>query len=174
MLSLIPLIFFSSLSYASPLSPQAAQAGAVAAGGAAGKPTSEGATTFDGQNLANIQAAPAPAAVMATAISQNGWTATADSQQDGNAASSAVDGSTTTFWHSEFNPVLAALPHSITINMAGSYLIGSITYLPRQDGGNNGNIGQHIIQTRYIYPPSESRQIMLTICLVPTEMPSPR
>ena len=156
MLSLISLILFSSLSYASPLSPQAAQAGAVNAGGAAGKPSSEGVTSFDGQSLANIQAAPAPAAVMATAISQTGWTVTADSAQAGNPATNAIDGSTTTFWHTQYNPVLAQLPHTITINMAASYLIGSITYLPRQDGSSNGNIGEHIIQTRYIPSPSKS------------------
>lgn len=146
MLSLVPLILFSSLSYASPLSPQAAQAGAVAAGGAAGKPSSEGVSSFDGQSLAKIQAAPAPAAVMAAAIGQNGWTVTADSAQDGNPATDAIDGNTNTLWHTEFTPALAALPHTFTINMAGSYLIGSITYLPRQDGSNNGNIGQHVIQ----------------------------
>jgi len=173
MLYLVPLILFSSLSYASPISPQAAQAGAVAAGGAAGKPASEGVSKFDGQALSKIQAAPAPAAVMAAAISQNGWTVTADSAQDGNPATDAIDGNTNTLWHTEFNPVLAALPHAITINMAGPYLIGSITYLPRQDGGSNGNIGQHVIQIRYTFPASESCQNMLTICLVPTETPSP-
>lgn len=89
---------------------------------------------------------------MATAISQNGWTATADSAQAENAATSAIDGNTNSIWHTQFNPTLAALPHEITINMAASYLVGSITYLPRQDGSLNGNIGQHVIQTRYIPP----------------------
>ncbi len=160
MLSFISLVLFSSLAYASPISPQAAQAGAVAAGGAAGKPVTEGVSKFDGQDLAKIAAAPAPAAVMATAISQNGWTATADSAQDGNGATSAIDGNTNSIWHTQFNPTLAALPHEITINMAASYLVGSITYLPRQDGSLNGNIGQHVIQTRYIRPP----MILVGLC----------
>ena len=151
MSSLLPLILLSALSLASPLSPEAANAGSAAVNPSnEGKPASEGVTTFDGVALAGIEAAPAPEAVIASgsSIPQTGWTVTADSAQAGNPATSAIDNTTTTFWHTEFNPVLAPLPHNITINMGSSYLVGSTTYLPRQDGNSNGNIGEHVIQLR--------------------------
>ena len=149
MRSFVPLILFSSLSWASPLSPEAANAGAASVPPSSqGKPSSEGVTTFDGQSLAKIAAAPSAAQVIAAAISQSGWTITADSAQAGNPATNAIDGNTSTFWHSQYNPAIA-LPHQITVDMKTSYLIGSVTYLPRQDGTPNGNIGQHVISVRY-------------------------
>jgi len=147
--SFVPLILFSSLSLASPLSPQAANAGAKAVPPSAqGKPSSEGVTTFDGQALAKIPSAPSVAQVQAAAISQAGWTVTVDSAQAQNPGTNAIDGNTNTIWHTQFDPTLAALPHTITIDMQQSFLVGSITYLPRQDGSLNGNIGEHIIYLR--------------------------
>ena len=149
MLSYVPLLLFSSLAFASPLSPEAANAGAAAVPPSAqGKPSSEGVTTFDGQALAKIQAAPSIAQVQAAGISQAGWTVTVDSAQAGNPGTNAIDGSTTTFWHTQYNPSVAPLPHTITIDTKATNLIGSITYLPRQDGSLNGNIGQHVISIR--------------------------
>jgi len=146
MLSFIPFVLLASLSHANPISPQAAQAGSAQAGGAPGKPSSEGTTSFDGQALAAIPAAPAPAAIMAAAISSAGWTVTVDSAQAENPGTNAIDGDMGTIWHTQFNPTVDALPHTFTIDMKNSYLIGSITYMPRQDGNLNGNIGQHTIQ----------------------------
>ena len=155
MWSLLPLLLLSPLSIASPISPEAANAGAASNNpSAAGKPASEGVTTFDGQDLAKIPAAPAAADVIAGSISSAGWTAIADSAQAGNPASNVLDGDNTTIWHTEYSPDLAALPHEITLDMQSSYLIGSITYLPRQDGYSNGNIGEHIIQVRCAIPQS--------------------
>lgn len=137
-----------SISNAKPISAQAANAGADSAAAAAqGKLASEGTTTYDGIALAAIPAAPAAAAVMAGAISQAGWTIVVDSAQadPANPGTAAIDGSTTTFWHSQYNPTLVALPHTATIDMKTVSLVGSITYLPRQDGSPNGRIGQHII-----------------------------
>ena len=149
MLHLLPLILLSSVALASPISPEAANGGAAAAS-TPGKPASEGVTTLDGVPLAGIPVAPAPEDVITSdaSISQAGWTVTADSAQDGNPATDAIDGDTTTFWHTEFSPDLVQLPHNIVIDMGASYLVGSITYLPRQDGGSNGNIGQHVVQLR--------------------------
>ncbi|MCJ1483353.1 hypothetical protein MMC06_003520 [Schaereria dolodes] len=77
---------------------------------------------------------------------RTGWTATADSFQPGNEPSKVLDGNTGTFWHTEYNPVNVPLPHNITIDMKKLYFVTSISYLPRQDGNSNGNIGQHKIQ----------------------------
>ena len=157
MFSLLPLVLLFPLCPASPLSPEAANAGAASVNPATnGKPASEGTTSFDGQSLAAIAPAPAAAAVMGSSasISQTGWTVTVDSAQSGNPGTNAIDGSTTTFWHTEFSPVLAALPHQIIVDMKSNYLVGSITYLPRQDGSSNGNIGEHVISLRYVPTPT--------------------
>ena len=149
MQGLFLFLLCSCVAIAKPLSPEAANAGNLAAPMVAqGKPASEGKTTFDGVNLAAISEKPSAAAVIAGAISQSGWTATADTAQSGNPASYAIDGNNSTFWHSEYSPTLVQLPHQITIDMKQSYLVGSITYLPRQDGNNNGHIGQHVISFR--------------------------
>ncbi|MCJ1310119.1 hypothetical protein MMC25_003780 [Agyrium rufum] len=92
-------------------------------------------------------AATGPSSVAApTNLNRTGWTATADSSQSGNAPASVLDGNSATFWHSQYTPTLAPLPHNITINMGNSYLVNGFSYLPRQDASSNGNIGQHTIQ----------------------------
>ena len=148
-LSFLSLLPFLPLVDPKPLSAQAANAGANSnAASAQGKLASEGTTTFDGVSLAAIQAAPAPEAVMASAasISQTGWTVVCDTAQASNPCGNAINGNMNDFWHSEYTPTLAPLPHTITVDMKQSYTVGSITYLPRQDGQSNGNIGQHTIQ----------------------------
>ena len=82
----------------------------------------------------------------ATQLSRTGWTTTVDSFQPGNEAARVLDGKPTTFWHTEYNPVDTPLPHNITINMHKLYHVNALSYLPRQDGNSNGNIGQHKIQ----------------------------
>ena len=141
----------SSFSHAKPISADAANAGAASSSSnAEGKLATEGTSTYDGVNLAAIPAAPAVSDVIAAAISQAGWTIVVDSQNTltANLGTDAIDGNTSSFWHSEYNPVLVALPHTATINMQTASLVGSITYLPRQDGQANGRIGQHTIQLR--------------------------
>ena len=150
-ISVLTLILLFPLCPASPISPDAANAGASSSSEQLdGKLSTEGSTTFDGQSLAAIPAAPDAATVIASAssISQAGWTVTADSAESGYPASNAIDGSNTTFWHTEYTPDNVPLPHMITVDMGQSYTIGSITYLPRQDGQSDGNIGQHQIQLR--------------------------
>lgn len=95
---------------------------------------------------AEAPAAQAAAPVAATQIDRSGWTVTADSSQAGNAAANVLDGASNTFWHTQFNPNLSPLPHSITIDMKQTYQVTSLSYLPRQDGSSNGNVGQHTMQ----------------------------
>lgn len=151
MLSQVAFLLLSPLAIASPISPEAANAGAASVNPAAqGKPASEGVTTFDGVSLANIKAAPSVEAVTAAAIDRTGWTCTVDSANDGDPCTNVLDGDDTTIWHSQFNPTVAPLPHQITIDMQQVYSVGSITYQPRQDGNSNGNIGGHVISLRYV------------------------
>ncbi|KAL8734093.1 MAG: hypothetical protein Q9181_003322 [Wetmoreana brouardii] len=89
------------------------------------------------------------AACTSLAVSQTdrtGWTVAADSSQPGNEAAKVLDGNTGTIWHTQWTPVNVPLPHNITIDMKKTYNVNGLTYLPRQDGNSNGNIGQHTIQ----------------------------
>jgi alpha-L-fucosidase len=54
-----------------------------------------------------------------------------------NAAARAVDGDSSTIWHTRWNGDLK-LPHFITVDMGVTHRIGGFTYLPRQDGLQNG------------------------------------
>jgi galactose oxidase len=85
--------------------------------------------------------------VIGNQLSTAGWTVTADSAQDGNPASNVLDGNTATFWHTEFSPVEVPLPHTIIIDMNNINVLDGVTYLPRQDGNYNGNIGEHEVYT---------------------------
>jgi galactose oxidase len=87
-------------------------------------------------NSFTAQADPLPSA---------GWTVTASDEESGNPASNAIDGDPTTFWHSEYSPTTVPLPHSITIDMHALQDVSGLTYLPRQDGSSNGNIGEYSI-----------------------------
>src|SRR2546429_5570755 len=74
-----------------------------------------------------------------TAIDRTGWTVTADSFQPGNEAVNVLDNDGTTIWHTQWAPSVAALPHTITLDMKNTYWVNGFTYLPRQDGNKNGN-----------------------------------
>lgn len=123
---------------------------ATGGGTLAGKPSTDGinqaARPLAQATADDTPAAQAAAPVAAVQINRAGWTITADSSQAGNAATNALDGNTNSFWHSQFNPTLAPLPHSVTIDMKQVYQVNSLSYLPRQDGSRNGNIGRHTIQ----------------------------
>ncbi|MCJ1276865.1 hypothetical protein MMC21_004672 [Puttea exsequens] len=152
MLGLLALLS-ASAPFADAISPAAIAAGVQGAKNPAvqaqqnGHLNTEGITTLDGIALDAIPEGRSAEAVMSAAITPASWTATADSFQAGNPPSNVLDGNTNTFWHSEYSPVNAALPHRLTIDMKQSYLINSVAYIPRQDGQSNGNVGQHQIQT---------------------------
>jgi hypothetical protein len=76
----------------------------------------------------------------------SGATITVDSFQIGNEGAKAIDTNTSTFWHSQYSPTLAQLPHTAVIDLGSSQLLNGFSYLPRQDGSSNGNIGQHTIE----------------------------
>lgn len=105
-----------------------------------------GVPTLDGIPLSQIPPKPSVRLATAGAIAQSGWTATCDSQVTGNECAKAIDGDANTFW---LTAATAALPHSITIDTKTLQLIGSVTIQPRQDGNNDGHIGQHTIALRY-------------------------
>ncbi len=79
-----------------------------------------------------------------------GWKVVAvDSQETvggNNGASNAIDGNSSTFWHTRWNEDLR-LPHSITVDMGASHRIVGFTYLPRQDGNPNGTVEIYRFET---------------------------
>ncbi|HLL66345.1 MAG TPA: discoidin domain-containing protein, partial [Micromonosporaceae bacterium] len=80
------------------------------------------------------------------ALPRTGWTATADDAQSGYPASNVLDGSTSTYWHTTFGTTGPAFPHNVTIDMKADKTVTGLTYLPRQDTSNNGNIGGYRVE----------------------------
>src|SRR5208283_2438223 len=82
-----------------------------------------------------------------TIIPQSGWSLlSVDSQETvcGNyGAVNSFDGNPATFWHTQWCPSTASLPHDIQINLGATYNISGFEYLPRQDGCSHGWISQY-------------------------------
>ena len=68
---------------------------------------------------------------------------TVDTHQSTNPGSNAIDDNTSTFWHSEYSPVLTPLPHQAVLDLGSEASVNGFSYLPRQDGLLNGNIGRY-------------------------------
>jgi galactose oxidase len=77
-------------------------------------------------------------------ISRTGWTVTVDSFEPGTEGAKVLDGDANSMWHTA-RSTAKPLPHTITIDMKRVYNVNGLTYLPRQDGSSDGNIGQHQI-----------------------------
>jgi len=79
-----------------------------------------------------------------------GWKVVAtDSQEmagENNSAANAIDGNSSTIWHTRWNEDLK-MPHFITIDMGTPHHIGGFTYLPRQDGNPNGTVENYRFET---------------------------
>jgi galactose oxidase len=77
------------------------------------------------------------------AASQKFTGITVDTYESTNQPGYAIDGNISTFWHSEYTPVLTPLPHQAVLDLGSATTINGFTYLPRQDGLLNGNIGTY-------------------------------
>jgi hypothetical protein len=64
--------------------------------------------------------------------------------EDGS-AENAIDGSSSTFWHTEWSQSEPEYPHEVVISLGGSYRVGGFRYLPRQDGTLNGTVANYSI-----------------------------
>ncbi len=68
------------------------------------------------------------------------------SQETGNEANKMLDGDPTTIWHTMYSVTVAIYPHYIDFDANEEVMIKGFKYMPRQDGGNNGNIKDYSIQ----------------------------
>ena len=57
-----------------------------------------------------------------------------------------VDGDPSTIWHTMYSITVPKYPHWVDFDCGEEKLIKGFTYLPRQDGGNNGNIKAYKVQ----------------------------
>ena len=63
-------------------------------------------------------------------------TATASDVASGHVAIHAIDGRLDTFWHSQYQPVIAPFPHTLTLALASASDVTALYYQPRLDGPN--------------------------------------
>ena len=68
------------------------------------------------------------------------------SEEPGENASHLVDGKPETIWHTAYGVTVTKYPHSVDFDCSEMKTIKGFTYLPRQDGGNNGNIKAYRVQ----------------------------
>lgn len=59
---------------------------------------------------------------------------------DGDVAANLVDGDPSTIWHTMYSITVPKYPHWIDFDCGEEKMIKGFAYLPRQDGGSNGNI----------------------------------
>ena len=83
--------------------------------------------------------------------------------QTGFPATNVLDGDPTTMWHTKWEGGIDPLPHDLVIDLKTTKVLSGITYLPRQDGGENGRIAQYEV---YVATTSGTSP---TIPLVPGE-----
>jgi len=80
-------------------------------------------------------------------VPQSGWALKyADSQESSCVNGSATlgfDGNPATIWQTQWCPSSPGPPHEIQVNLGATYNLVGFTYLPRQDGGENGKIKQY-------------------------------
>lgn len=70
-----------------------------------------------------------------------------DSQDAGYEGPLAVDGSTATFWHTNWRGAAPPLPHTLTLDLGAVLWVEGVAYLPRQDGNSNGTLTSYRLET---------------------------
>lgn len=68
------------------------------------------------------------------------------SQEPSEDVSKLIDGDSSTMWHTMYSVTVANYPHWIDFDVAEETMIKGFKYLPRQSGGDNGNIKAYKIQ----------------------------
>jgi galactose oxidase len=79
-------------------------------------------------------------------LNRAGWTVSADAQDTAgkHVAANVLDGDTASMWLTGSG---GALPHTLTVDMHQTNLVSGLSYLGRQDGSRDGDIGKFLIET---------------------------
>jgi hypothetical protein len=62
-------------------------------------------------------------------------------------ATQALDGLTTTIWHTQWQGTTPPLPHTLTLDLGAVGWVDGVSYLPRQSGGLNGTLTSYRVET---------------------------
>ncbi|WP_406405033.1 sigma-70 family RNA polymerase sigma factor [Streptomyces sp. NBC_00879] len=82
-----------------------------------------------------------------TTLPKTNWSLVYVDSQDteGTQATNAFDGDPASYWHTTWYFSEDPLPHEIQIDLGATYDVDGLKYLPRQDGGTNGTIGDYTV-----------------------------
>ena len=90
-----------------------------------------------------------PASCSSSTIARSNYSVHAfDSQEtssETSPATNAIDGSTSTIWHTRYSGTTAPMPHYITINLGAVHNLTSMNYTPRQNSAN-GRIKNYTLE----------------------------
>jgi hypothetical protein len=79
-----------------------------------------------------------------SSVAQSGWKLLfADSQAAAYPATNAIDGNSSTFWHTQYSGTAPPPPHEIQIDLGSAQQLTGFVYVPRRDGCDNGTIAQY-------------------------------
>lgn len=78
----------------------------------------------------------------ATEIPSSGWRITSDSSQPDNGPFKALDNISATFWQSKSS---TSFPHYLEVDTKQHLVVTGLSYQPRQNASDAGNIAQHTI-----------------------------
>lgn len=67
--------------------------------------------------------------------------------EENGAAVNALDNDPRTLWHSAYSAGEQAPPHELDVDLGDEYLLAGMRYLPRQDHGVNGRVGDYEVLT---------------------------
>ncbi len=72
-------------------------------------------------------------------LDRSGWQVIdTDSENSGNLAAYCIDGNPSSIWHTQWSGAQPPHPHYVTIDLGQEYQFSGFSYLPRQDGNQNG------------------------------------
>ncbi len=98
---------------------------------------------ISGSTSASVQAATGSLVVVPKTNWKLVFVDSQETQCENAAAVNSFDANTATYWHTQYCPSTSQLPHEIQIDMGTGYVLGGFRYLPRQDGGTHGRVGQY-------------------------------
>lgn len=103
-----------------------------------------GATILEGTGNSALMKVKTADSLLDWATFTKGWkVVSVDSfQKDEGEPENAIDGDPSTYWHTEYDPAEPKYPHELTVDTGKIQTFAGFRYLPRQDGGTNGLVGE--------------------------------